>query len=525
MAKISLHIQRVQHWHKEMLYALGAGWVKIVNPGPGDDPFPGLKKCLRFWTDNWDGAMMARRESGAEQYMANMLPLWQQFRNWGECAFELPNEPACNGNDDIANLTAFTRRCVEIAHREGFKVVALNLPEGNPSDNGTGDPSVVAWKMRQLADGIQEADYLGLHAYWCPPDTPPEDPWHSLRYRDLMRFIRQDNKRVPPILLTEAGIDGGIIGRKWTGWRTLSNQEQYTNDVIAFEAEVQKDAEVQAYFLFTSGFEDPWASFDHDEGVMRSLVGRLPEPKPEPKPEPEPAPVYNQSSRHGHKVNWIVVHGTEGKADVADAMFRDPATAKSAHYIIRKNGGLIRCVPEIMAAWHCGSASVRLPGVEHGAIGGVSIENLVSVGIELEQWPGETTLTPEAVVTLTALCTEICQRHNIPADHIVTHAMIDPTRKSDPKGLDLTALRGAVQGGDMSKVETTIRQLAWAQGGIPYHPDWAFPRFARERGLGMPMGPETDATIDGVTYRWQRFSGGIVYAKVGDWSNCKLIAF
>jgi hypothetical protein len=70
-------------------------------------------------------------------------------------------------------------------------------------------------------------------------------------------------------------------------------------------------------------------------------------------------------------------------------------------------------------------------------------------------------------------------------------------------------------------VEDRVRNAAWQLRGIPYNPDAAFARYAREHGLGAPLTIEAYGQVDG--YALQAYVGGIVYAKVGDWGNVKHI--
>lgn len=440
MSKASLHFQRLPGWAYARLRAWGSTWVKIVNPAPGSDPFPGMRKCLRIWTDDWDRECITRGAVGATDYMARMLPQWRQFTGWGEIAFELPNEPDANGNDALAALCEFTARCAVLAHREGLEIVGINAAEGNPHDNGTGNLEVNRWKIVQLAPAIALLDYWGHHGYWCPGVEGPTGEYHALYYRRLFRWVSEVATRVPPMLLTEAGMDGGICGRAQTSWRTLSNREQYVQDVLAFDREVAKDPQVMAYFLFTAGYEQPWGDFDHDEETVITMGQAL-------KAAPL-APTYYQSGRGGHKPAWIVVHDTEGPAGAALAWWTQGAQpaggGSSAHYLVTAAGNVIPVVPEARAAWHCGGS--KLPGVEHAAIGGVSVENLVSIGIELEypaapaspQWP-QAQLDAAA-----ALVREVAQRYGIPRERVVRHGDIDPANRSDPRGLDWPRFLDAV---------------------------------------------------------------------------------
>jgi len=67
------------------------------------------------------------------------------------------------------------------------------------------------------------------------------------------------------------------------------------------------------------------------------------------------------------------------------------------------------------------------------------------------------------------------------------------------------------------------RNAAWMAKGIPYNPNAAFQRKARDLGLGVPETHEFDFALGGQTYRGQGFAGGIVYARAGDWGDIRKI--
>jgi len=71
------------------------------------------------------------------------------------------------------------------------------------------------------------------------------------------------------------------------------------------------------------------------------------------------------------------------------------------------------------------------------------------------------------------------------------------------------------------ETEDVIRNAAWVAGGIPYNPEAAFPKYAREHDLGNPETPEFDFTYQGKKYRGQGFSKAILYAEVGHWDDIK----
>lgn len=57
--------------------------------------------------------------------------------------------------------------------------------------------------------------------------------------------------------------------------------------------------------------------------------------------------------------------------------------------------------------------------------------------------------------------------------------------------------------------------------GIPFNPQAAFAKYAREHNLGAPQTDEFDFSHRGVAYRGQGFGRAIVYARVGDWGNIR----
>lgn len=57
------------------------------------------------------------------------------------------------------------------------------------------------------------------------------------------------------------------------------------------------------------------------------------------------------------------------------------------------------------------------------------------------------------------------------------------------------------------------RDIGWRALGVPLNPGAAFFRYAQAHNLGYPLTPEWDER----GYRFQAFSGGLVYAPVGQW--------
>ncbi len=77
----------------------------------------------------------------------------------------------------------------------------------------------------------------------------------------------------------------------------------------------------------------------------------------------------------------------------------------------------------------------------------------------------------------------------------------------------------------VADVPTALREFAWQKLGQPLNPTAAFQRFARLKGLGVPLTDEKDVLLNGVQYRVQGYAGGIVFAVVGDWGNVQTLSW
>jgi N-acetylmuramoyl-L-alanine amidase len=128
----------------------------------------------------------------------------------------------------------------------------------------------------------------------------------------------------------------------------------------------------------------------------------------------------------GMKPDMVVLHYT-GMTD-QDAAVRHlcaPMSEVSSHYVVMEDGRVIQCVPESRRAWHAGESSWA----------GETDINSCSIGIEIAN-PGHDHGYPDfprrQIAAVTALCRSIFTRHRIPADRVLGHSDIAPTRKRDP---------------------------------------------------------------------------------------------
>ena len=136
-------------------------------------------------------------------------------------------------------------------------------------------------------------------------------------------------------------------------------------------------------------------------------------------------PSPNFDGRTG-PVDILLLHYT-GMQSGAAALerLRDPEAKVSAHYLIEEDGRVFSLVAEERRAWHAGVSFWR----------GERNINAVSIGVELvnpgHEW-GYRPFPPAQMAALADLAAGILARHPIPAQRVLGHSDVAPTRKQDP---------------------------------------------------------------------------------------------
>jgi N-acetylmuramoyl-L-alanine amidase len=102
-----------------------------------------------------------------------------------------------------------------------------------------------------------------------------------------------------------------------------------------------------------------------------------------------------------------------------------PLGEVSAHYVVLPDGYVLQLVAEARRAWHAGAS----------AWAGDTDINSCSIGIEIAN-PGHDHGYPDfpkrQIAAVTALCRSILRRHRIPANRVLAHSDVAPSRKQDP---------------------------------------------------------------------------------------------
>lgn len=145
-------------------------------------------------------------------------------------------------------------------------------------------------------------------------------------------------------------------------------------------------------------------------------------------------PSPNHSPR-GAPVTAIVLHcDAAAKVESSLDWIRRPESKVSYHVLVDRDGTVYAVVNPDRKAWHAGVSVFQ----------GQSDCNRYAVGVSMaNRNDGEA--YPEAQLAAVAdVCALLCQHYAIPVIRITTHAIVAPTRKTDPKGLDLLAFQERV---------------------------------------------------------------------------------
>jgi hypothetical protein len=213
--KTSLHCQGYESWVLDYLGVTGAPWVKFVNTFP---ILAGVNIIGRVHvSEDISNALIALGKDGAAQFFS--LVRGEMEKNRHVAIWEGPNEPSIWIDSVLNGLIAFYQELIRIYHANGFKIVAGQINTGwpyLPADDG-------GVQSRIIGQAIQGADAVGFHEYDPVSLLLGEARKSVLRYRITTDYWRSLGLTVPPVFITELGLDK-IPGKRFstTTWQNTS---------------------------------------------------------------------------------------------------------------------------------------------------------------------------------------------------------------------------------------------------------------------------------------------------------------
>ena len=138
------------------------------------------------------------------------------------------------------------------------------------------------------------------------------------------------------------------------------------------------------------------------------------------------SPNFSPKKRNIKNIKYLIIHYT-GMKKTSDAIKRltNYESEVSCHYFIKKNGDIIRMVPDIYVAWHAGKSSWKKN----------NFLNKLSIGIELDN-PGHDhdyqSFKLKQIKSLKRLIKKLKSKYKIKKENVLGHSDIAPERKKDP---------------------------------------------------------------------------------------------
>ncbi|MHB0858627.1 MAG: hypothetical protein ACYC5M_13805 [Anaerolineae bacterium] len=221
-------------------------------------------------------------ESHAERYLDS--PQVDYWLGW--------NEPVIDSVDDARWYAAFeTERTIAMAELD-LKVAVGNFGVGIP------EPEEFEAFLPAIAAARAHDGVLSLHEYSAPtmrdgvgaglPGVAALESGGALtlRFRFWYEHYLKPHNLLIPLVITEAGVDGGVLRAGQGGWRDFADTnadgsptaqaiQDYLEQLAWYDTELQNDLTVLGFAVFNSGgLGGNWRSFDVT-GILPELTERV----------------------------------------------------------------------------------------------------------------------------------------------------------------------------------------------------------------------------------------------------------
>jgi hypothetical protein len=263
----------------------------------------------RYYLDDGEQVYFDQPELRAAQFFERMRPDAEKMRGIYD-AWMGYNESVVQSDAEARRLSRFYVEWGRRMRAADLRSAAYSFSTGAPAagfpnpDGSCCEPNY--WPL--LADGVRACDYLSLHEYSAPRMQDLQG-FLCLRYRRVWESLPPDAHR--PILITETGIDGGVIpGGNFAqkGWTFFTNQDGYLSELQWYDDNLLADDYVLGATIFTM---NPWGAqgsfaIAHADKI-RDYIGEGGAPPPPTEPPLSLEQAVLESAR---AVPWMPVNNT-----------------------------------------------------------------------------------------------------------------------------------------------------------------------------------------------------------------------
>lgn len=416
--------------------------------------------------------LSAGTAEGARQAGKNAAQLCLDHRIPEIDAWIILNEPPVATIEQVRLLAEFDAEFARAMSRGSSKACIGAFSRGTPEIAEKGGAAILNAYTPALRTAYDVGAWLAIHQYGKYPLLQDAE-YLALRWQAYtLPYYRRQGVPIPRYVITEFGLDLGIgvDPQDKDGWRAtpyLDNPIEYVNQLLKLAQEYAKDPMCIGATIFCAGYIG-WQSFAVD-GDLLDYLATLNWPKfgvsvPAPIPVPVPVPTPGGSavtveykthqskhsrSREGRGVQYLILHTTESpvkpkvstQQNTLDYLVENDRAVSTHDYLAQFPDGSIRLygmVPYSRAAHHAGADTARLPS----GYAGTEV-NLRTIGIEVYRRVDK----PVPAIVWEALidwAVARCKEYNLQVSQILSHAQVDPTRRSDPVGLNMVWFRDRV---------------------------------------------------------------------------------
>ena len=138
------------------------------------------------------------------------------------------------------------------------------------------------------------------------------------------------------------------------------------------------------------------------------------------------SPNFNLRKRSVSKVKYLIFHYAGMKSEKgAIKKLTNNNSGVSCHYFVKRNGKIVKIVPDLYVAWHAGISSWKKD----------KLLNSNSIGIEISN-PGHehgySNFRSIQIKSIISLTKKLKKKYKIKKENILGHSDIAPLRKKDP---------------------------------------------------------------------------------------------
>lgn len=165
------------------------------------------------------------------------------------------NEPGIWNDRDMQRYSEFESERTKLLAGIGVKACIGTFSEGHP------DLKLWPYFFPAIRTALEYGGYLNIHEYDAPTMNS-SGGWRTGRYKKIYNdYLIPANLKIP-LIISETGIDGGIIGCKACGWKQYLEPNAYLNELIWYDSLLKEDDYVVGAAIFGLGMTSDWNDFE-----------------------------------------------------------------------------------------------------------------------------------------------------------------------------------------------------------------------------------------------------------------------